>query len=119
MSKNDGKLRFETLQLHAGQEHADAATGARAVPIYQTAAYVFDNAADAEARFSLKQQGNIYSRLTNPTQEALETRMAALEGGVGALAVASGGGGHNVCHNEPGKAGRPHRGGEKHIRGNI
>ncbi len=90
MSKNDGKLRFETLQLHAGQEHADAVTGARAVPIYQTAAYVFDNAADAEARFSLKQQGNIYSRLTNPTQEALETRMAALEGGVGALAVASG-----------------------------
>lgn len=90
MSKNDGKLRFETLQLHAGQEHADAATGARAVPIYQTAAYVFDNAADAEARFSLKQQGNIYSRLTNPTQEALEARMAALEGGVGALAVASG-----------------------------
>lgn len=108
MSKNDGKLRFETLQLHAGQEHADAATGARAVPIYQTAAYVFDNAADAEARFSLKQQGNIYSRLTNPTQEALETRMAALEGG-----------GNNVCHNEPGKAGRPHRGGEEHIRGNI
>lgn len=90
MSKNDGKLRFETLQLHAGQEHADTVTGARAVPIYQTAAYVFDNAADAEARFSLKQQGNIYSRLTNPTQEALETRMAALEGGVGALAVASG-----------------------------
>ena len=90
MSKNDGKLRFETLQLHAGQEHADAATGARAVPIYQTAAYVFDNAADAEARFSLKQQGNIYSRLTNPTQEALEARMAALEGGVGALTVASG-----------------------------
>ncbi len=90
MNKVNGRLRFETLQVHAGQEHADTTTGARAVPIYQTAAYVFDNAADAEARFSLKQQGNIYGRLTNPTQEALEARMAALEGGAGALAVASG-----------------------------
>lgn len=90
MNKVNGRLRFETLQVHAGQEHADTTTGARAVPIYQTAAYVFDNAADAEARFSLKQQGNIYGRLTNPTQEALEACMAALEGGVGALAVASG-----------------------------
>lgn len=90
MSKTNRKLRFETLQLHAGQERADATTGARAVPIYQTAAYVFDDAVDAEARFGLKQPGNIYSRLTNPTQEVLEARLTALEGGIGGLAVASG-----------------------------
>lgn len=83
-------LKFETLQLHAGQEQADPATGARAVPIYQTAAYVFDNADHAAARFGLRDAGNIYGRLTNPTQEVLEKRIAALEGGVAALAVASG-----------------------------
>lgn len=82
--------RFETLQLHAGQEEADAATGARAVPIYATAAYVFPNCEEAAARFSLSSPGNIYSRLTNSTQEVLEKRMAALEGGVAALALASG-----------------------------
>lgn len=81
---------FETLQIHAGQEQPDSATGARAVPIYQTAAYVFENSTHAAARFALEDAGNIYSRLTNPTQEAFEARMAALEGGTAALAVASG-----------------------------
>lgn len=82
--------RFETLQIHAGQEQADPATGARAVPIYATSAYVFDNCEQAAARFSLQEGGNIYSRLTNSTQEVLEKRIAALEGGVAALALASG-----------------------------
>lgn len=81
---------FETIALHAGQEQPDSATGARVVPIYQTASYVFDNCAHAEARFNLSEGGNIYSRLTNPTQDAFEKRIAALEGGVAALAVASG-----------------------------
>ncbi|NCC63934.1 MAG: O-acetylhomoserine aminocarboxypropyltransferase/cysteine synthase [Spirochaetia bacterium] len=81
---------FETIALHAGQEQSDVATGARVVPIYQTASYVFDNCDSAEARFNLSQPGNIYSRLTNPTQEAFEARIAALEGGTAALAVASG-----------------------------
>ena len=82
--------RFETLQLHAGQEQADPATGARAVPIYATSAYVFESCEQAADRFALKDSGNIYSRLTNSTQEVLEKRMAALEGGCGALALASG-----------------------------
>lgn len=82
--------KFETLAIHAGQENPDPATGARAVPIYATAAYVFDDAAQAAARFALEESGNIYSRLTNPTTEVFETRMAALEAGVGALATASG-----------------------------
>ena len=84
------KPRFETLQVHAGQEHPDTATGARAVPIYQTTSFVFDDCAHAEARFNLSNAGNIYSRLTNPTQDAFEQRVAALEGGVAALATASG-----------------------------
>ena len=83
-------LHFETLQLHAGQYVGDTPSGARAVPIYQTAAYIFNNSAHAADRFALKDPGNIYGRLTNPTQEVLEQRMAALEGGKGALAVASG-----------------------------
>ena len=82
--------RFETLQLHVGQEQADPATDARAVPIYQTTSYVFHNSAHAAARFGLSDAGNIYGRLTNPTQDVLEQRVAALEGGVAALAVASG-----------------------------
>ena len=81
------KPRFETLQVHAGQEHPDTATGARAVPIYQTTSFVFDDCAHAEARFNLSNAGNIYSRLTNPTQDAFEQRVAALEGGVAALAT--------------------------------
>lgn len=87
---NNKNLHFETLQLHAGQENADPATGARTVPIYQTAAYVFENASAASDIFALKESGNIYGRLTNPTQNALEERIAALEGGVAALALASG-----------------------------
>lgn len=82
--------RFETLQLHVGQEEADVATDARAVPIYQTASYVFHNSQHAADRFGLADSGNIYGRLTNSTQEVLEKRVAALEGGVAALALASG-----------------------------
>ncbi len=81
---------FETLTLHAGQETADSATGARAVPIYQTTSYVFDSPEHAANLFALKQFGNIYTRIMNPTQDAFERRIAALEGGVGALATASG-----------------------------
>lgn len=87
MGKN---YKFETLQLHVGQEAPDSATGSRAVPIYQTASYVFDNSAHAAARFGLTDAGNIYGRLTNSTQDVLEKRIAALEGGVAALALASG-----------------------------
>lgn len=83
-------MRFETIQLHAGQETPDATTGARVVPIYQTTSYVFENCEQAEARFNLSEPGNIYGRLTNPTTDVLERRVAALEGGVAALAVASG-----------------------------
>ena len=82
--------KFETLQLHVGQEQADPTTDSRAVPIYQTTSYVFHNSAHAAARFSLSDAGNIYGRLTNSTQDVLEKRIAALEGGVGALALASG-----------------------------
>lgn len=81
---------FETLSLHAGQETADSATNARAVPIYQTSSYVFDSPEHAADLFALKQFGNIYTRIMNPTQDAFERRVAALEGGVGALATASG-----------------------------
>lgn len=84
------KLHFETLQLHVGQEHADSATDARAVPIYQTTSYVFHNSQHAADRFGLRDTGNIYGRLTNPTQGVFEERVAALEGGVAGLAVASG-----------------------------
>lgn len=84
------KLRFETLQLHAGQEAPDSATGARCVPIYQTASYVFDNCAQAAGRFGLAEGGNIYTRIMNPTSDVFEQRMAALEGGAAALAVSSG-----------------------------
>ena len=86
---NEKKLHFETLQLHVGQEQADPATDARAVPIYQTTSYVFHNAQHASDRFHLKDAGNIYGRLTNTTQGVFEDRVAALEGGVGGLAVAS------------------------------
>lgn len=89
-SLEERQLAFETLQLHVGQEQADPATDARAVPIYATSSYVFHNSDHAEARFNLSDAGNIYGRLTNPTQEVFEKRIAALEGGVAALAVASG-----------------------------
>lgn len=84
------KLQFETLQLHVGQEQPDPATGSRAVPIYQTTSYVFDNSQHAADRFGLRDAGNIYGRLTNSTQGVFEERIAALEGGVAGLAVASG-----------------------------
>lgn len=84
------KLHFETLQLHVGQEQADPVTDARAVPVYLTTAYLFPNAEEAAARFDLSKAGNIYGRITNPTQTVFEQRIAALEGGVGALAVATG-----------------------------
>ena len=86
----DHKVKFETLQLHVGQENPDPATDARAVPIYQTTSYVFKNSAHAAARFGLEDSGNIYGRLTNSTQDVFEKRVAALEGGVAGLAVASG-----------------------------
>jgi len=88
--RNERKFKFETLQVHAGQEKPDPATGSRAVPIYQNAAYVFDSCDDAAKVFELSKPGYIYSRLTNPTVDVFEKRMAALEGGVGALALASG-----------------------------
>lgn len=84
------KLQFETIQLHAGQEHPDPVTDARAVPIYATTSYVFHNSRHAADRFALKDAGNIYGRLTNPTQDIFEQRIAALEGGSAALAVSSG-----------------------------
>lgn len=89
-TREERDLKFETLQLHAGQEQPDAVTDARAVPIYQTSSYVFHNSSHAAARFGLADAGNIYGRLTNPTQDVFEQRMAALEGGAAALAVASG-----------------------------
>ena len=88
--KQQRNYRFETRQIHAGQEFPDPATGARAVPIYQTSSYVFDSSDHAQARFDLSDEGNIYGRLTNPTQDVFEQRVAALEGGAAALAVASG-----------------------------
>lgn len=90
MSNQQHKLHLETLALHVGQEQADPTTGSRAVPIYQTTSYVFDSSQHAADRFALRDSGNIYGRLTNTTQGVFEERMAALEGGVAALAVASG-----------------------------
>lgn len=90
ITRDKRNFKFETLQLHVGQEQADPTTDARAVPIYQTSSYVFRNCDHAAARFGLSDAGNIYGRLTNPTEDVFEKRIAALEGGVAALAVASG-----------------------------
>lgn len=90
ITRDKRNFKFETLQLHVGQEQADLTTDARAVPIYQTSSYVFRNCDHAAARFGLSDAGNIYGRLTNPTEDVFEKRIAALEGGVAALAVASG-----------------------------
>ena len=90
MPLDKNRLHFETLQLHVGQEEPDPATDARAVPIYQTTSYVFRDSQHAADRFALKDPGNIYGRLTNSTQAVLEERIAALEGGSSALALASG-----------------------------
>ncbi|MDO4542642.1 MAG: PLP-dependent transferase, partial [Bacillota bacterium] len=84
------KYKFETRQLHVGQEAPDPVTDSRAVPIYQTTSYVFRDCDQATARFDLSEEGNIYTRLQNPTSDVFEKRMADLEGGVGALAAASG-----------------------------
>ncbi|HAQ40846.1 MAG TPA: O-acetylhomoserine aminocarboxypropyltransferase, partial [Clostridiales bacterium] len=84
------KLKFETLQVHAGQENPDPATDARAVPIYATTSYVFRDSKQADDRFGLRENGNIYTRLMNPTSSVFEERINALEGGVGALATAAG-----------------------------
>ena len=89
-TREERNFKFETLQLHVGQEHADPVTDSRAVPIYQTSSYVFHNSEHAAARFGLSDAGNIYGRLTNPTEDVFEKRIAALEGGIAALAVASG-----------------------------
>lgn len=90
LERKDRKFKFETLQLHVGQENADPVTDARAVPIYQSSSFVFRNSQHAADRFALKDAGNIYGRLTNPTEDVFEQRINALEGGVAALAVASG-----------------------------
>jgi O-acetylhomoserine (thiol)-lyase len=90
ISRENRKFKFETLQLHVGQETPDSATDSRVTPIYQTATYVFDNCEDARARFNLSKSANIYNRLGNPTAAVFESRIAALEGGVAALALASG-----------------------------
>ena len=89
MSKNDANLKIETLALHGGQE-ADPTTGSRAVPIYQTTSFQFKDTEHAANLFALKEFGNIYSRIMNPTNDVLEKRVALLDGGIGALAVASG-----------------------------
>ncbi len=90
MIKDKRNFKFETLQLHVGQESPDSATDARCVPIYQTSSYVFKNCDQAQARFALTEEGNIYTRITNPTSDVFEKRIAALEGGIGALATSSG-----------------------------
>src|SRR5574344_1230555 len=90
MKMGNNNYRFETLQLHVGQEKADPVTDARAVPIYASTSYVFHNSQHAADRFGLRDAGNIYGRLTNPTEDVFEQRIAKLEGGVAALAVASG-----------------------------
>ena len=100
------KYRFETLQLHAGQEEPDPATGARAVPIYATTSYVFKDSAQAAARFGLTESGNIYTRLMNPTSNVLEERIAALEGGPG---NGLGRGGHHLRGAEHCPCGGSHR----------
>lgn len=110
---------FETLQLHVGQETPDPATDARAVPIYATTSYVFHNCAHAAARFGLSDAGNIYGRLTNSTQDVLERRVAALEGGAAALALASGSRRHLLYAGGPGTKRRAFRGTKDHLRRHL
>ena len=114
-TRAERNLKFETLQLHVGQENPDPATGARAVPIYQTSSFVFNNSDHAAARFGLQDAGNIYGRLTNPTETSFEQRMAALEGGVAALAVAPEQQ-HQLHHHQPGTEGRPYCIRKEHLR---
>lgn len=112
---SERNLKFETLQLHVGQEEADAVTDARAVPIYATASYVFHDAEHASARFGLTDAGNIYGRLTNPTQDIFEQRIAALEGGVAALAGSVRRGGDFLYDTKSGARRGSYRGGEKYL----
>ena len=98
----DRNLKFETLQLHVGQEQPDPVTDARAVPIYQTSSYVFRNCDHAAARFDLSDAGNIYGRLTNPTEDVFEKRIAALEGGVAALGCRFRCSSYRIHSSEPG-----------------
>ena len=114
MAENNKKYRFETLQLHVGQEQADPATDSRAVPIYQTTSYVFHNFDHAEARFGLADPGNIYGRLTNSTQGVFEDRIAALEGGTAGLAVRRG---IRVAQHHPVR--RSHRRRQEHLRWHL
>lgn len=107
--------RFETLQLHVGQEQPDPATDARAVPIYQTTSYVFRDSAHAAARFGLADAGNIYGRLTNSTQDVLEKRIAALEGGRCGACDRLGRRGHCLYHPGAGPGGGAHRGAKNHL----
>ena len=107
--------KFDTIQLHAGQERPDPATDARAVPIYATTSYVFHDCADAAARFGLQAEGNIYGRLTNSTQEVFEKRIAALEGGSAALAVASGSCSDHIYASGIGAERRSHRFAENNL----
>lgn len=107
---------FETLQLHVGQETPDPATDARAVPIYATTSYVFRNCEHAAARFGLSDAGNIYGRLTNSTQDVLERRVAALEGGTAALALASGAAAISYTPGSPWTERRTFCGAENHLR---
>ena len=109
MSEKENAYSFETLQIHAGQENPDPATDARAVPIYLTSSFVFKDAATAAGRFGLTEPGNIYSRLTNPTVSIFEERIAALEGGVGALGVATGSAAITVAVQNIATVGRPYR----------
>ena len=115
-SKNWG---FETKQLHIGQEQADPVTDARAVPIYATTSYVFHDSQHAADRFGLRDAGNIYGRLTNPTQDIFEQRIAALEGGVAALAVASGAAAIAYAFQATCKGGRAYCGIQDHLRRHI
>lgn len=112
-------LKFETLQLHVGQESPDPVTDARAVPIYATSSYVFRNSEHAAARFGLTDAGNIYGRLTNPTEDVFEQRVAALEGGVAALAVASGASSNFLYDSESCTGRRPHRSSKKYLWWNL
>ena len=120
MSKlSERNLKFETKQLHIGQETADPVTDARAVPIYATTSYVFHNSQHAADRFALKDAGNIYGRLTNPTEDVFEKRIAALEGGTAALAVASGAAAVSYALQALAKAGEQHRSRKDNLRRHI
>ena len=119
IERKDRKFKFETLQLHVGQESPDPVTDARAVPIYQTSSYVFRNCDHAAARFGLADAGNIYGRLTNPTEDVFEKRIAALEGGVCSTCSSIRCSSDHIHHRESCTAGRSHRSSQEYLRRNI